>query len=276
MAQTLTGETAIVTGAGRGFGRAIALRLAKEGAAVTLVSRTRTELDTVAREIAAQGGKAAVALADVADRGQVEVAVRTAEAAFGPTTILVNNAGTDGPFGPIGEIDPDDWWAAQAVHVRGPLLFMSAVLPGMRARRHGHIVNIASVGKNFVQSYLSAYGVGKNTLMRLTEHVALENRDCGIGVFAIEPGTTMTAMADHTIASPDAQKWLPGMIEILKSIKAQAPDPTPIFARCGDMVVALASGKYDALTGLFLEPEEDFDALLRGGRRLEATSFQPK
>jgi NAD(P)-dependent dehydrogenase (short-subunit alcohol dehydrogenase family) len=259
----LQGQTAIVTGAGRGFGKAIAERLAAEGAAVGLVSRSPDQLEAVAAAIAEAGGRAIALPADVTKRADVARVVKTLEAQSGSIDILVNNAGLAGPFGPIGEMDPDEWWQAQAVHVRGPFLFMSAVLPGMRERKKGHIINIASLGGGMVQSYLSAYGVGKNTAIRLTEHVALENKDFGIGVFSIEPGTTITAMAESTINSPDAQKWLPDMIEILKNLKAAQPDSTPVFARCGDMVVALASGKYDRLSGRYLEPEDDFDALLR-------------
>jgi NAD(P)-dependent dehydrogenase (short-subunit alcohol dehydrogenase family) len=263
----LEGEIAIVTGAGRGFGREIALRLAREGAAVTLISRNRAELDEVAEEIrAGGGGKAFVALADVTDRPAVDAAVKAAEAALGPTTLLVNNAGRDIPFGPIGHVDPDVWWTTHAIHVRGPLLFMSAVLPGMRERRKGHIVNIASLGGQVVEPNMSAYAVGKATEIRLTQHVAAETRDLGIGVFAIEPGTAITSMGAGTLSNPDAQRWIPGGIAFLKSVQEAHRDPAvraAVFQRCGDMVTALLSGRYDALTGRYLEPGDDFDALAR-------------
>ena len=263
MAQKLAGQVAIVTGAGRGFGRAIATALAAEGASVALVSRSLSQLEEVAKAIRAAGGKALAVSGDVTNRADVTRAVAAAEEAFGPIMLLVNNAGTDGPFGPIGAVDPDAWWQAQAIHLRGPLLFMSAVLPGMRARRAGRIINIASRGGQEVSAYLSAYGVGKNSQIRLTEHVALENKDHGIAAFAIEPGTTITEMAQHTIDSPDAQRWVPGMIEILKQIGRENPDSAPVFARCAGMCIDLASGKYDALSGRFLDPADDFDALLK-------------
>ena len=264
MLQRLAGQATIVTGAGRGFGRAIATALATEGAAVTLVSRSQGQLDAVAEAIRGAGGKALAVSGDVTNRADVTRAVAAAEEAFGPITLLVNNAGTDGPFGPIGVADPDAWWHAQAVHLRGPLLFMSAVLPGMRERRAGRIINIASRGGKEVSAYLSAYGVGKNSQIRLTEHVALENKDHGIAAFAIEPGTTITEMAQHTIDSPEAQRWVPGMIEILKQIGHENPDSAPVFARCAEMCIELASGKYDALSGRYLEPTDDFAALLKG------------
>ncbi len=265
MTGQLASEVAIVTGAGRGFGREIARRLAREGAAVTLVARNRAELDETATEITGAGGRAFVATADVTDRAAVERAVAASEATYGPTSLLVNNAGLDRPFGPVGVVDPDEWWATHAIHVRGPLLFMSAVLPGMRERRKGHIVNIASLGGKEVTANMSAYCVGKATEIRLTEHVALENKDYGIGVFAIEPGTAITSMGASTLANPEAHKWIPGGIAFLTAVQEAQQDPAVrdgVFNRCCDMVTGLLSGRYDALSGSYLEPQDDFDALL--------------
>lgn len=260
----LSGEVAIVTGAGRGFGRELALRIAREGAAVGVVSRNKAELDAVVAEIQQGGGKAFAAVADVTDRPAVEAAVTSIEAALGPVSLLVNNAGLDKPFGPIGYVDPDDWWATVAIHLRGPLLFMSAVLPGMQARGKGHIVNIASLGGKVVEPNMSAYAVGKAAEIRLTEHVGAENRGKGVGVFAIEPGTAITSMGESTLHNPEAQRWIPRGIEFLKRVQAEQKDPKvreAVFRRCGDMVVSLLSGRYDVLTGRYLEPQEDFDVL---------------
>ncbi len=257
----LDGEVAIVTGGGRGFGREIARRLAREGAAVTVVARTRPALDETVASIAGEGGRAFATLADVTDRAQVNAAVAAAEKQFGPTTILINNAGHAHPYGPIGYADPDEWWATQAVHVRGPLLFMSAVVPGMAKRKKGYIVNVASRGGNEVTPYLSAYCCGKAAEIRLTEHVAAENRDHNVFAFAIEPGTTWTDMAIETTTNPDVKKWIPWAIDFLNDIK-ETGDADAVFTKCGDMVTALCSGKYDTLTGRYLDPAMDFDALL--------------
>jgi NAD(P)-dependent dehydrogenase (short-subunit alcohol dehydrogenase family) len=264
VAGQLAGEVGVVTGAGRGFGREIALRLVREGAAVTLISRNLAELDAVAGEIRAAGGRAFAITADVTDRAGVETAVAEAEKQLGPTSLLVNNAGRDVPFGPIGHVDPDDWWATHAIHVRGPLLFMSALLPGMRARRKGHIVNIASLGGQVIEPNMSAYAVGKASEIRLTAHVGAENKDYGIGVFAIEPGTVITSMGEATLNNPEAQRWIPRGIEFLKAVQAAQRDPAvrrAVFDRCGDMVTGLLSGRYDVLTGSYLEPGDDFDKL---------------
>jgi len=238
----MTRQAAIVTGAGRGFGAAIAKALARAGAA--------------------DGGVVCVAEADVTDRFQVFHAVGAAEAGIGPITLLVSNAGVAGPFGPIGIVDPDEWWQALAVHLRGPLLLLSAALPGMRERRAGRIIVVASLAGRLVTPHLSAYGMGKASQIRLIQQIHAENPDYGLSACAIEPGTAITELADGTIASPEAQRWLPGTVERLKRMKRTA-GPAPVLARRSQMCVALASGRYDALSGQYLEPGDDLDVLLR-------------
>jgi len=270
MAGKLAGQVAIVTGAGRGFGRAIALGFAAEGAAVTVTSRTRAELDQTVAEIESAGGRALAVQGDVTRRDDVARVVDAATARFGAVTLLVSNAGVPGPFGPIGVVDPDEWWSSQGIHVRAPLLFASAVLPGFRARGGGRIIIIASRGGVEVAPSLSAYCVGKATQIRFAQHLAAEGKEHGISAFAIEPGTVITDMAEKTMAATDAQRWLPHMIETLQQIKAQS-DPKQGLARCAEMCVRLATGRYDGLSGRFLSPEDDFEALLHeekshGGR----------
>jgi len=265
MANELAGQIALVTGGGRGFGKAIAKAFAAAGARVTVTARSTKQIDTTVAEIKAAGGQAFAVPGDVTNRKDVERVVSAAHKHFGPATVLVNNAGLASPFGPIGTIDPDEWWAAQAVHVRGPFLYMSGVLPEMIRQRAGRIINIASLGGTRVEPNLSAYCVGKATEIRLTEQVAVEVKPYGISAFAIEPGTVYTDMAEATISDPNAQCYVPGMIELLKQIKANH-DPALGFARCARMCLDLASGRYDPLTGRYLTPEDDFDELARQAR----------
>src|SRR5271169_3651730 len=124
MSGLLAGQVAIVTGAGRGIGKGIALRFAAEGAAVAVTSRNRTQLDQVVGEIESSGGRGLAVAGDVTKREDVARVVRATEQKLGGVTLLVNNAGIAGPYGPIGIVDPDQWWAAQEVHLRAPLLFM--------------------------------------------------------------------------------------------------------------------------------------------------------
>ena len=118
MQPQLSGAVAIVTGAGRGFGRSIALRFAAEGAAVTLTARTRTELDAVVREVESAGGRALAIAGDVTEPADVARVAEASEQKFGATTLLVSNAGVPGPFGPIWEVDPEQWWSAQCIHIQ--------------------------------------------------------------------------------------------------------------------------------------------------------------
>ena len=117
----LDGQVALVTGAGRGFGRAIAERFAHEGAAVALLARSLAQIDELASAIRAAGGNAIGVRCDVTDAVSIEHAVAKTEELLGPIDLLVNNAGVPGPFGPIWQVDPDDWWRAQAIHIRAPM-----------------------------------------------------------------------------------------------------------------------------------------------------------
>lgn len=270
MAQQLLEQVAIVTGAGRGFGRRIALRLAAEGAAVTVFARGRDALDKVVAEIEDAGGRALAVAGDVTKPADVARAVTETERKFGTVTVLVNNAGRPTPYGPIGVANPQVWWESQEVHVRGPLLFMSAVLPGMRARRVGHIVNIASLAGRAAVPNLSAYALGKCAQIRLAEQIAIEGKDFGIAAFAIEPGTVTTDMAEGTMSDPEARKWIPeGIAMLTEKKKAEEANPglrEAGFKRCCDMVVDLVSGRYDVLSGRYLEPGDDFAALAEAAR----------
>lgn len=264
MDRPLAGQHALITGAGRGLGRAAAQRLAAGGASVTVIARTAAQVAETAALIQGAGGSAAAAVCDVTDRAGVERVVQQAEARFGPVSILINNAGLPGPFGPVGAVDPDAWWAVQAVHQRGPLLFMSAIIPGMRARQAGRIINMASQAGTFVTPGGSAYSVGKCALIRLTEHVAAENRDRGIVAFAIQPGTIVTDMTHATLNSPDARRWVPGLVEFVQAgIGADQTAPLNAFK---ELILALASGRYDVLSGRYLDVDWDLGALAAEAR----------
>ena len=133
----LDGQVALVTGAGRGIGRAIALALGDAGAAVAVCARSKNEVTSVAGQIEGCGGRALAFRCDVTDRQQVADMAATAQEALGPVDLLVNNAGRFGPVGPLAATDPDQWWETLEVNLRGPLYCMRAVLPGMLARGHG-------------------------------------------------------------------------------------------------------------------------------------------
>jgi NAD(P)-dependent dehydrogenase (short-subunit alcohol dehydrogenase family) len=257
----LTGQVAIVTGGGRGIGRAIALELASAGASVAVVARSRDQIAETVEGIARTGGRAIAVPADVSEPEAVGRMVREVERALGPVDVLVNNAGTAGPLGPIAETDPGEWWHCQEVNVRGPLLCTRAVLAGMVARRRGRIINIASGAGTVAIPCLSAYVVSKTALIRLTEILAAEVAAHGVRVFAIEPGTVRTAMAEYALDSEAGRKWLPWFQDIF----AQGRDVPPEGA--ARLVTLLASGRADALSGRFFTVADDVLAMVgRAGR----------
>ncbi|MGH8149863.1 MAG: SDR family NAD(P)-dependent oxidoreductase [Steroidobacteraceae bacterium] len=258
----LRGQVAVVTGAGRGFGRAIALGFAREGAAVTVTSRTRSQLDAVVAEITAAGGRALAVPGDVTQPDDVERVVATTEREWGPASLLVSNAGVPGPFGPLWAVDPEAWWNAQAVHIRAPFLYLRRVLPGMVERRAGRAILVSALASRMVAPYLSAYCTGKIAQTRITAEVAAETRTAGVSVFAIDPGFVFTGIAEETMNSPDAQRWLPGMVARIRE-RRDAPDRDADLARCVKRCLDLASGRYDALSGRYMELDDDIDAMRR-------------
>lgn len=260
MKTDLKGRVAVVTGAGRGIGRAVALALAHAGAKVAALARTRSEIEETAALIKKFGAAEAFAV-DVTDTSRVRRAMEKIEAALGPVDVLVNNAGQLGRIGPFVESDPCEWWRVLDVNVLGPMLCTRAVLPGMMTRGHGHIVNIASGVLPY--PYLSAYVTSKTALVRFSEILAAETRAQGVHVFAIGPGTTRTAMSEHSLTSEEGRRWIPWFGRIFTE-KLDVPIERP--AR---LVVDLASGRADALSGRYLTVFDDLDVLLLRAAEIE-------
>jgi NAD(P)-dependent dehydrogenase (short-subunit alcohol dehydrogenase family) len=243
---SLAGQVAIVTGGGRGIGRAIAGRLAAAGAAVAVRARAADELAEAVRSIQRAGGRAIAVVADVTDVQAVAAAVERTERELGPVTLLVNNAAVATPVGPVWEVEPDAWWRTIEVNLRGPLLCARAVLPGMIRRRSGRIVNIVAVAAFNPAPFMSAYASSKAALISLTEDLAAETREHGIAVFAIRPGLVQTRMQDELMASP----------YVRRRRGPQAPALVPA-ARAAEAVVFAATGRADALTGRFVDVTRD-------------------
>ncbi len=190
-------QVAIVTGGARGIGRAISLRLAREGAAVCVNYAAHPDAaNEVAAEITTAGGQAIVAQADVADAEAVARMVARAEAELGPVTILVNNAGVgSGGAGSLDTFDPAQMARMRAVNADGVIHTVRAVAPGMRARGHGRIVNIASnaaIGTGLPGT--TFYAASKAEVLILTRRFAMELGRSGITVNAVAPGWIVTDM----------------------------------------------------------------------------------
>jgi NAD(P)-dependent dehydrogenase (short-subunit alcohol dehydrogenase family) len=194
VAGTLSGQVAIVTGGGRGIGKAIAGALAAEGASVAVTARSRGEIAATVDAIAASGGQAFAICADVRDDGQVRESVEQVNHRFGPVTLLVNNAGAPGPAGNDWEVDADAWWDCIEGIVRGSFLYNKAVIPGMIAGGGGRIVHIASVSGTRAMPSITATSVAKTALIRLAEGVAVAAGPKGVKAFAVHPGVVKTQL----------------------------------------------------------------------------------
>ena len=192
----VNGRTALVTGAGKGIGRAVAHALARAGANVGLVARTAADLERVAAELrdAVPGARVCTAAADVAERGAVEAAVARVQAELGDVDVLVNNAGI-ARFGTVLDMEPEEWERIHRVNVLGTLHATRAVLPGMIARRRGDVVNVASTAGEKGAATTAAYAASKAAVLRLTESLAAEVRKHDVRVTALLPSTVNTEMA---------------------------------------------------------------------------------
>ena len=191
----LDGRVALITGGGRGIGRAIALAYAAEGARLALTARTASELQETAQLIEERFSTPAMSVvADVSNHEQVERAVAQTLENYGVIDVLVNNAGNIGPVGRVWDNDPAEWARTIAVHLMGVFYGCHAVLPSMLERGQGRIVNMSGVGG----PNTSAYDAAKTGIVNLTENLALELADTPITVNAISPGSIHTRMWEET------------------------------------------------------------------------------
>ncbi len=189
---------AFITGAGRGVGRAIALRFARDGYAVAAVGRSLAPLADVAGEIATTEGTARPLVCDVTVRDDVYRAAAEAERQFGPIDVLVNNAGI-AESTPFAAMDDELWERTLAVNLTGTYHCMRAILPGMFERRRGRVINIASAAAKVGFAYTAAYVASKHGVLGLTRAVAIEAEPKGVTVNAICPGWLNTGMTDQSI-----------------------------------------------------------------------------
>ena len=204
--ESLAGKVALVTGAGKGIGRAVALALAKEGVHVGLLARTESQLKEVAEEVTAAGVKAAVVTADVADIEAVNQAAAQVKEQLGAVDILINNAGT-ATFGKFLELEPAEWEKNIQVNLMGVYYTTRAVLPDMIERSTGDIINISSTAGLRGSAVTSAYSASKFAVMGLSESLMQEVRKHNIRVSALTPSTVVTDLAEsHNLISGDPER----------------------------------------------------------------------
>lgn len=236
------GGAAVVTGAGRGIGRTIALQLAASGLRVGLTGRDPALLNAVAEEVRAKGGTAATAAADVTDWSAVQHAFDALESQLGEVDLLVNNAGAVGG-GKLWDSDMAGWWRVIEVNLRGPLHWCRAVLPGMVERDRGRVVNVTGYVGIRPSSPVTPYAVAKAGLIRLTDSLAEQLAATAVKVFAISPGTVRTGITTSLAVYKDFRGW----------------DPPELAAT---LILRIAAGEADPLSGRLLHVRDDLDEML--------------
>ena len=254
----LDGLVAIITGAGRGIGRAIALAYAREGARLALLARSVNELEDTAREAQALGVPAFVIPTDVSDRKQVDRMVAQAIDRYSTIDILVNNAGIGGPVGAIQDNDPDYWVQTMQVNLIGTYLCCRAVLPVMIQRDRGQIINLSGAGAMSAWPLMSAHCASKAAVVRLTEGLAMELADTNVHVNALGPGSIHTRMWEEM----RDEAAVVGANEILELGQQVTSGGGASIGQTTDLAVFLASSDAGSLSGRLISSIlDDFHSL---------------
>lgn len=239
----LTGKVAIITGGSRGIGQAIALRLAKEGAHVIIAATTLERIDATRKLAEGLPGSLTGEPTDVSDPAAVTRLIERAEREHGQIDLIVNNAGIaeDGEM-MLWETDVEEWWRVIEVNLRGPMLTMHAAIPGMLRRGTGRIVNIGSLRNITAIPIHSAYGASKAGLTRLTNTVEAGLAGTGVRLFELSPGRVRTDIITPSMLDAPDHTWTP-------------------IDRVAEIVVQIALGDLDELSGRFLHARDDFEMM---------------
>jgi NAD(P)-dependent dehydrogenase (short-subunit alcohol dehydrogenase family) len=240
----LKDKVAIVTGAGRGIGKAIALAYAHEGANVVTISRTLSEIENTSEQIRANGRRAIAIRADVSNSGEVEDAVSLVIKEFGKVDILVNAAGIQGPIGPVVENDVNQWIQTVHVNLIGTFLCVRAVLPTMIKQGCGKIINFSGGGATSPRPYFTAYAASKGAVVHFTESLAEELKKHNVQVNAIAPGAVNTDMLNHVIKAG----LLAGERELTKAHEQLKKGGTPLEKPVG-LAIFLGSEDSGSISG---------------------------
>lgn len=272
MKRPLDGKVALVTGASRGLGLEIAMRLAADGASLALVARDREALESASKQIAAcypDADSVRTFRADFTLQGEIDALADWALEQWRAIDVLINNAAVQGPIGQFEQADWSQWKSVFEVNVFAPARLAQRMIPAMRRQRSGKIINISGGGATSPRPDFSAYAASKCALVRLTETLAEELRDSRIDVNAVSPGAMNTRMLDEVIAAgPDAAQR-----EYASALKRQKEGGANA-TRAAGLVSWLASSASNGITGKLISAVwDDWERLDQRRQELEKTEL---
>jgi 3-oxoacyl-[acyl-carrier protein] reductase len=257
--QLLAGRTILITGAGRGIGKRLALGVAARGAKVGLLARSRGELDLAQLEIEQAGGVAMRLRADVRDGDQVTAAVDRMRVHWGHIDVLICAAGVQGPIGPLVEVNPKAWWDTVETNLHGVMLAARAVLPEMMARRSGKIIALSGGGSLTPRPNFSAYSTAKTALVRMVETLAAEVAEHNVQINCMAPGGAYTSMTDEILAAGERAGWKESEDARQVRMTGGVPPDKQI-----NLALFLASERSNHISGKVVHVNDDWKKLEQG------------
>jgi 3-oxoacyl-[acyl-carrier protein] reductase len=262
--QSFEGVRVLVTGAGRGIGKRLAIGFAGSGAKVGLLARSKAELDLTQLEIDHAGGTAIRLRADVRQLDQVQAAADRMRAQFGGVDVLIHAAAIQGPIGPFLKNPLEQWWETVSTNLQGAIHCAHVLLPEMVARRHGKIVFLSGGGGTKPRPNFTAYAASKAALLRFAETLADEVRDHNVQVNCMSPGGTYTHMTDEILRAGEAA----GERDYQEALEVRLTGGTPLEKQI-QLAMFLASERSNHISGKLIHVHDDW-------RRLEGAAVNPE
>jgi NAD(P)-dependent dehydrogenase (short-subunit alcohol dehydrogenase family) len=262
---TIRDKSVLITGAGRGIGKRLALGFAEAGARVGLLSRSQAELDLAKLEIEQAGGNALRLRADVRDLEQLQAAVDRMKVVFGGLDVLIASAGVQGPIGPLLSTKPKDWNETIEVNLIGVVNSCRAVLPHMVEKRSGKIILVVGGGSGHTRPNFGAYAASKAAVVRFAEGLAIEVSDHNVQVNSISPGNVYTHMTDEILHAGEDKA---GRREIEEAEQVRITGGIPPEKQL-QLALFLASDRSNHISGKLIHVNDDW-------KRFEQQNMKPE